>query len=187
MLLRLVGGVEGQWLQKEVLSAAAPVALLQLGQRPLVELDGVGVRVGPGAHGTGHAEVPLRHKRPPAALARVTHQTTSSPWARFLLQLDTRHIKRSSNYFCSVWHLAELILPQEQGTHALGITGLPQGCTSKGHWPCSARCSAKGDFSRTLGLLLMGFWVTKCVYVQFCLFTYVCIHIYTLSIYVYTK
>lgn len=187
MLIRLLGGVEGQWFQEEVFRATAPVALLQLGQRPLVELNGVGVGVGPGAHGAGRAEVPLRRERPAAALARVTHQTASSPRARFLLELETRQIKRSSNYFCSVWCLAGFVLPQEQGTRALGITALPQGCTSRGHWPCSTGRSTKGDFSRTLMSLLMGFWVTKCVYAEFCLFTYVCIHIYTLSICVYTK
>lgn len=182
MLLRLVGGVEGQRFQEEVFRGAAPVALLQLGQRPLVKLNGVGVRVGPGPHGAGNAQVPRRRKRPAAALVLVTHQTTSPPWARLFLKLETRQIKRNSNYFCSVWHLAELILP-----HALGITALPQGCTSKACWPCSTGCSTKGDLSSALMLLLMGFWETKCEYVQFCLFTCICTHVYTLSIYVKTK
>lgn len=132
MLIRLVRGVEGQWFQKEVFRGAAPVALLQLGQCPLVKLDGVGVRVGPGPHGPRHTEIPLGRERPPAALVLVAQQTTSSPWARFFLKLGTRQIKRSSNYLCSAWHLAELTLPQEQGTWCQ-LT-LPQGTLALLYW-----------------------------------------------------
>lgn len=132
MLIGLVRGVEGQWFQKEVFRGAAPVALLQLGQRPLVKLDGVGVRVGPGPHGPRHTEIPLGRERPPAALVLVAQQTTSSPWARFFLKLGTRQIKRSSNYLCSAWHLAELTLPQEQGTWCQ-LT-LPQGTLALLYW-----------------------------------------------------
>lgn len=43
------------------------------------------------------------------------------------------------------------------------------------------------ETSRTLMLLLKGLWVTKCVYVQICLFTCICIHIYTHWVYMHIQ
>lgn len=114
MFLRLIGGIKRQWLQEEVLCGAAPIALLQLGQRPVIKLNGIWVRVGSWPHRTGHVKVSLGRKWTKATLLLVTQKSPSSSWAHFFLKLGTKQIRRNSNYSCNVWHSAFLILPQEQ-------------------------------------------------------------------------
>lgn len=164
VLIRFVRGIKRQRLQKEVFRGAAPIALLQLRQWWIVKLNGVWIGVGSWPHWTRHVKVPLGREWTKVTLLLVTQKTTSSSWAHFFLKLDTRQIKRNSNNLCSIQHPAEVILPQEQRTYALR-RHLEITTRLQGRRLCCTGPSAKGDVSRTLMLLLMGFRVIKCVYV----------------------
>lgn len=131
-------------------------------------------------------KVPLGRKWAQVALLLVTQKAPSSSWAHFFLKLKTRQVGRISNYSCSLWHPALLILLPEQGTRGLGRQCcVPLGCLrlppGSRHGGFALLALSQQDVSRTLMLLLRGFQVVKYIFNFVCLHLYV--YIYTLCIY----